>query len=154
MTPVLNVPPDPFRDGKSFRILFGIAYTEPLRINAPGAPDEFGHFEFEVQGPTGESFFDVSFDVFTSTGGVPDRSSWVGFNPQPEPPGFPAGAGLIGFDFDFISMSEATLRLQVVDNMRNPISFTVVPEPSTLLLLGSGLAGLAGLRRKFKGSKV
>jgi hypothetical protein len=29
-------------------------------------------------------------------------------------------------------------------------SYTPIPEPSTLLLLGSGLIGLAGLRKKFK----
>ena len=35
-------------------------------------------------------------------------------------------------------------------NFNNPGTPAPVPEPSTMLLLGTGLVGLAGFRRKFK----
>lgn len=87
----------------TFQILFAISDTGPLSIRAGvppiSVPDPSGHFEFQVLNPSGDAVFDVFFDMTTSSGGVPDRSSWVGFNPQPDPPGLPAGAGAIGFDF-------------------------------------------------------
>ena len=37
-----------------------------------------------------------------------------------------------------------------IDNISLVVSDNIIPEPSTLLLLGSGLVGLAGIRKKFK----
>ncbi|MBU4271217.1 MAG: PEP-CTERM sorting domain-containing protein [Planctomycetes bacterium] len=88
----------------------------------------------------GEKVFDVIFDMGTSSGGVP--IDWVGFNPQPEPPGINGDACAIGFDFQFDSYSEATLQFQVLDVDSDPISFTLIPEPTTWVLLASGGACL------------
>lgn len=153
MMPTISVPTLGIQ---RFGILFSTFIVDdntipvPLQINASGVPDINGHFGFNVMGLAGESFFDVFFDITMDSGGVFDPASWVGFNPQPEPPGFPPGFASIGFDFRFTSLSAvaANLSMGIVDDNGTALVFNVVPEPSSILLLGSGLIGLAGVLMK------
>lgn len=134
----------------NFRILFGITDGVFFEINAAGEPD-VGQFQFDVMdGGSGALMFDVLFDISTDSGGVPEEFSWVGFNPQPDPPGLALGGDTIGFDFEFTSLSLATLEVRIQDSEGTMMTFTKVPEPSSVTLAALALLSMLahGHRRR------
>ncbi len=111
----------------------------PLAISASGVPDN-GHYEFQVLDVVNNNalMYSIMLDMTTSSGGVPNPGSWTMFNPQPEPPRLLGDPVSIGFNFQFTTLSDAYLTMQVLDAQGQPVSFSAVPDPALLCLLTAG----------------
>jgi hypothetical protein len=115
-----------------------------------------GQFAFDAL-LGGSSTLHVVARASHSDGGRLDPGSLVGFNPQPDPPGFTA----IGFDLVFappLALNSfaivgdiaptATIEFQVTDANGAAYGFTAVPLPNPLGVSGLAMLGLALCRRR------
>lgn len=95
---------------------------------------------------TGPLLFQIFADFSTTSGGLVDPASVVGFDPQPDPPG--AFGARFGLTLAFDELSDVQVRFSVLPADGPPLAFAQVPEPSALALLGLGVAACGALRRR------
>lgn len=149
--------------GQMFKFFFAVnmAGTE-LVVEDPEIPlSDFGSLVIKVKSNTEVSegvfllvdVFDVLLDFTTSSAGLVDLASLVGFNPQPDPPGEYDGAGSFAMQFTYTSLSDAFVTMRIRDVTGGFLELRPrdnAPEPGVLGLLGIGLLGIGGaaLRRR------
>jgi hypothetical protein len=127
-------------EGQHFLLEWDIMDFGDGSVEPPPAPnsDGFTSFRHSLGGHTFESTFGFG-------PGPVDPGSWVGFNPQPDPPGF-----VFGVDFDFSAPADPFMHFQMFEDGQ-VLSFALesVPEPGSwsLMIAGFGLVG-AGVRHR------
>jgi hypothetical protein len=126
--------------GGSFTFLIGLLMPgDGSVVPLPDAPN--------ADGRTGESFMldGHTFDIGLEFGPGPvNPGTWVGFNPQPDPPG-----DVMGGAFSFAVQEDPFMGFDIsVDG--TPLSFTLnggVPEPGAWSLMVLGFGGLGATLR-------
>ena len=152
----ISYPPDPIlilRDQENpddghqlFDVFLALAhpgvqfsFTDPLQVNKTTV-------HTQAQDTAGIAHFDIQFEIVSSSAGVVDPGSLVGFNPQPEPP---AGyLGGFGMTFGIDSLSDVFVTLRVFDAEGTQLSFAEVPAPRGAALLVAAAVCLATFRRR------
>ena len=124
----------------------GITYT--LTVDAAGQIDYTTGATFQLRFVAGDPSDLTDFivlatsEVFTVTEGVFNPAQFAYAASSPDPTHSQLGINLFGYKGD----PEITQVL--FDNVRLDASATPVPDPSTLLLLGSGLIGFGLMARR------
>jgi hypothetical protein len=111
-------------------------------VQFPSPPNADGNTQFTISDANGSPLFNIAVNVGP---GPVDPASWVMLNPQPLPP----KVGFQGFGVQF--GDPTAVEFSVVEfttaGTQVPLSFALVPEPSTYVLVGFGLAALGFARR-------